>query len=88
MRSLLFWGVPQLRLVVTYRRFGKTFRVQSVRVKKFEKKSDCLTLEGGRFPGRGKRVIHSPNSIRALPPSEFSAFYFLGIFPEVKRVGV
>jgi hypothetical protein len=84
---LLFWGVPQLRFIVTCPLFGKTFRVQSVSVKQFEKKSDYMTLEGVRFPGREKRFIHSPNSVRALLLSEFSISYFLAIFPEVKRAG-
>ena len=80
-------GVTQLRLVVTCRSFGKTFRVQTSGVKQFEKKSDCFTLEGVKYMGRGKGFVHSPNSIRALPSSEFSVLYFLGIFPEVKAAG-
>ena len=87
MRSLLFWGVSQLRLVVTCRRFGKTFRAQSLGCKQFEKKSEYLTLDGVRFPGRGRRFIHSPNSIRALTSSEFSFYISWESFPRLKGQG-
>ena len=58
LRSMLFWGFTQHRLVFSYGRFGKNLWVPFSRVKQSEKNvGHCLTCEDGP-DGLSQKVIN------------------------------